>query len=223
MQHRFALITLLLLTLVGGTRVQAQFTFSMTWDSLNVPSPSVVNQNDTFRYDFTVNNLTNSTFSDSLIFKLRVAQNTFTLAAFDTLQIQPLGSRFFSLSDTAYALRYDGGVNVVVVWPTSPSQITTDSLIATLTVLSTNIEDAIVQGLPIDVFPIPSQQEIFFRMREGNVSIRNSEIRNLSGSVIFSCDGLPRMVSVVDFPAGIYFIHIEDELGRIAHLKMVKQ
>jgi hypothetical protein len=208
---------------MGSVPLSAQFSFQITWDSLNVPTPSVVNVNDTFRYNFTLNNLTNSPFNDSLYFHLRTNLGTFRIAEFDSLPIAALGSRNFSILESASAQRYGGGVNVVVVWPTSPAQITTDSLIDTLTVIVTSIDPAFEQGLPIEVFPIPSQQEIFFRLRDNKVVIRRSEIINLSGLVIRSYDSLPRSMSVEDLAAGIYFIRIEDDLGRTAHLKMVKQ
>ncbi len=224
MQYRFVRIALLLLTLMGSVPLSAQYSFHISWDSLNVPNPSVVNVNDTFRYDLTINNLTNSAFNDSLYFNLRTnLGGPFRIAAFNSIAIAALGSQAFSIPDTASALRYGGGVNVVVIWPTSPAQITTDSLIDTLTVIITSVDPAFSQWLPIDVFPVPSQQEVFFRLRDNKVVIRRSEIINLSGLVIRSYDELPRSMSLEDLAAGIYFIRIEDELGRTAHLKMVKQ
>lgn len=223
MQYRLAFITLLLFGMIGGARLQAQFIFDVTWDSLNVPSPSVVNANDTLRYDFAVTNTTNSPFLDTLIMKIRTPQGVFTLATYDSMFIQAFGTEFFSIPDTAYAVRYGGGVNVVVIWPTSPSPIVTDSLIETLTVITTSIDPAFEHGLPIDVFPVPGQQEVFFRLRDNQLSIRRSEIQNMAGQVIRTYVGLPRQISVADLAPGIYFMRIEDESGRMAMLKMVKQ
>ena len=107
MQYRFVRIALLLLTLMGSVPLSAQYSFHISWDSLNVPNPSVVNVNDTFRYDLTINNLTNSAFNDSLYFNLRTnLGGPFRIAAFDSVAISALGSQAFSIPDTASALRY---------------------------------------------------------------------------------------------------------------------
>lgn len=219
---RKVILSLLFVSLLCIGSLRAQVSFFLTWDSVNVPAPNVQASNDTVLYTLTLNNGTGSQFFDSLYFHLRTSLGTWVIASFDSTLIAPFGTKTFSFRDSTLSSRYGGGVNVVVIWPTSPSQIQTDSLIDSLTILLVDVDPLFSEAIGIDVFPIPSQMEIFFRQHDHSAIVISTEIQNLEGQVLRRIRGLPDSLSVAELPSGMYFIRFLDDLGRNTVIKVVK-
>lgn len=221
MQARVALYTLLLLTLLGFGQLQAQLSFHVSWDTGNVPFPRTQIFNDTVRYTLTLTNLTATPFSDTVDFQLRTTLGTFQIASFDSVNIAGFGSETFTFLDSTLASRYGGGINVVVVWPTSPSPMQTDSLRDTLRINTVSV-DPPSWGQQIEVFPVPSEGEVHLRQHSQAILIRRTELVDVTGRVIRSYGGLPSMISVHDLPKAVYFIRLEDDRGQQLVLKLLK-
>ncbi len=225
MQAKTALLTLLLFAALGLGRGYSQFTFHITWDSINVPAPDIQGENDTVRYTLTINNLSNVQFFDSMFFQLRTTVGVFQIASFDSISIPPNGSTVVSFLDSTATIgaKYGGGINIVVVWPTSPSPMVTDSLRDTLTIIKVGVHDPWVGGPVIDVFPVPAEAMVFLRCREPRVEVAATELQNMVGQVIQRFPGLPASIPLSHCPKGMYFIRVEDEHGRTSTFKILKQ
>jgi hypothetical protein len=207
---------------IGG--LKGQVVFQLSYDSLNFPTPSTQSYGGFVQYTFTIQNVSATTFSDSLYIRVRTDSITsFVLVAYDTLTIPPLDTFQVNASDSVIATRYGGGVNVLVIWPTSPSFIETDSITDTLIVLGTSVDEGRGNGLALDVFPVPSQGQVFLRARNHVLPIRQTCIVSVTGQILKREEGLPSCVDMNPLPRGIYFIHVEDEEGTVARIKIIKQ
>jgi hypothetical protein len=217
-------LTLLFALLVAFIGVNGQISFHLTYDSLNFPTPSTQSFGGTVRYQFAIHNNSGTAFIDSLRIKFRSNTGVFTLVEYDSVVI-PIGGVFnVDTIDTVSVGRYGGGINILVIWPTAPNPVLTDSIKDTLIVLTVGVDEGLSNTLPIDVFPIPSQEELFFRHRDPlSVPIVATEIWNVSGQRLRRFKGLPWEVYIGDLPQGLYFIRIEDEQGQSMRVKMIKQ
>lgn len=223
MQARVVVFTLLLLSLVGFSRLEAQiFPFHVSWDTGQVPLPRVQTFDDTVRYTLTLNNLSAVAFQDTIDFHLRTTTGTGIIATFDSVSIPAFGSLEFTFLDSTLNTRYGGGINVVVVWPTSSTQIDTDSLVDTLIINTVGVLPPHDKAL-LDVYPVPTTENVYLRMREQGVFVRRTELVDLTGRVIQSFLGLPPVIPLSDYPKGLYFIRTEDESGQHSTFKVVKQ
>lgn len=216
-------IALLIVLASGFKGLSAQTFLDFVWDSLNVPSPSVVNVNDSVVYNFSLVNQSPSTFSDSLGFMIRTNVGSFVLMPEDTATIGPFGVKPFSIIDTVSLLRYGGGVNVVVVWPTSPAPIVTDSLRDTLTVIIVSIDPKIEAQPGLIVFPNPTRDQLYLSRAADLPPIRRTEIIAADGRLVADFPGLPTHTSVSQLPQGIYLLRIRDDSDRVSTHRFVRQ
>jgi hypothetical protein len=214
---------LLLLTILGLGRVQAQFLFNVSWDSTQVPSPASQVFDDTVRYTLSITNNSPAFFADTINFRLRTSLGTFTIASFDSAFIPAFATVPFTFLDSTSSLRYGGGVNVVVIWPTSPTPIWTDSLIDTLTIITVSVDPGKEDGPAIAAFPVPGHDRLYLRNHDPMTIVTATEMQDVAGRVIFRDNNLPPSIPIAHLPDGVYFIRVMDATGRVTTLKMLKQ
>lgn len=217
---RFALLCFFGL---GVQSLRAQIFLDFVFDSLTFPNPSVANVGDSVMYDFALQNQSGVLFQDSLIFHIRTNAGTFQLAAYDSVTIASLDTAMFHIQDSVSLLRYGGGVNVVVVWPTSPSPVVTDSLRDTLTVIVVGIDPRIEARPGLIVFPNPSRDQIFLSRAADLPPIRRTEIIAADGRRVADFRGLPQGTSVAHLPQGMYLLRIHDEQDGVSTHRFVRQ
>jgi hypothetical protein len=218
------LITLLIAfsCAVGG--LKGQIVFQLSYDSLNFPNPSTQSYGGMVRYTFNIQNISTATFTDSLHILIKTDSISIdTLVSYDTITIPPQGVFVVDTLDSVVPTRYGGGINVLVIWPTSPSFVATDSITDTLFVLIASREEGFGKEPAVDVFPVPSQMQLFLRPRDPYPSIKETRMLNATGQLIRREDGLPHQIHMEDLPGGIYFIWIEAEDGGTAKIKVLKQ
>lgn len=216
-------LTLLSVFVLGVVPLRAQIFLDFEYDSLTFPNPSVANVGDSVMYDFTLRNQSGTPFIDSLTFHISTNAGTFELAAFDSVSIASFDTAMFHLQDTVSLLRYGGGVNVIVVWPTSPSPIVTDSLRDTLTVLFVSIDPKIEAHPGLIIYPNPTRDQVYLSRSADLPPIRRTEIIAADGRVVADFPGLPTHASVADLPQGIYLLRIRDDLNRVSTHRFVRQ
>lgn len=214
---------LTLLFLFGFGRTFGQITFTMVYDSMNFPTPTTQNQGGIVNYQFRLDNNSPATFQDSLYFFLRTPQGTFLLESYDSITIGPFDTTTFVIPDTVVALRYGGGVNVVVVWPTAPSFISSDSAYGTLTVTPVSVDPLSHAGPRVHVYPNPCHQALYFTQDRNALPVARVELMDQTGQVILQHAGLPHHLPISELPPGLYLLRIHDEQRGCATFKVVKQ
>ncbi|MFN8398085.1 MAG: T9SS type A sorting domain-containing protein, partial [Bacteroidia bacterium] len=114
-------------------------------------------------------------------------------------------------------------VNVVVVWPTSPAPIVTDSLKDTLTVILVSIDPKIDAQPGLIVFPNPTRDQLYLSRAADLPPIRRTEIIAADGRLVAEFKGLPKETSVAHLPQGLYLLRIHDDQERVSTHRFVRQ
>lgn len=224
-RKRKGFLVLLLVIFLGFGTVRAQTSLSVSWaDSLtSSPIPSTQVFNDTIRYTFHVANLSTTPFVDSLDFQLRTTLGTFLLTTIQGLNIPAQTDTIISFLDSTLATRYSGGINVVVVWPTLPGLVFTDTLRGSLFVGELAADDPSRVLSRIDAYPTPSRDELHFTIRDPRAKVVKTVMTNSFGEVIRSYDHLPETVVMNGLASGLYFVTVTESSGQRTTLKIMKQ
>ncbi len=222
MKRYLTCLLLLFFSLGLNQKLSAQPQLQILGDSLmGLISPNNVALNDTVTYAFNVENIGNVDFSDTLIINARVGSNTFVLADLGVQFIPVFGSEPFTVIDTVTLARYDGGVNVVVIWPTSP-HISGDSTMDSLTVQLVGIKDGSKNFLNIQAFPNPTNGDIYLRSNSA-ANITKTSIISLNGQVLQSGEGLSSPLQMSELAQGLYFVKIETDSGQQLMIRVQKR
>ena len=224
-RKRKGFFVLLLVIFLGFGAVRAQSALSFEWaDSLtSSPIPSSQVFNDTVRYSFHITNQTSTPFNDTVYLQLRTALGTFPLYTLYSLNLPVQSDTFVSFLDITTATRYSGGINVVVVWPTAPGYIFTDTIRGNLFVGELAADDPSRVLSRIAAYPVPSGDEVHFTIRDPRAKVVKTVIANSFGEVIRSYDHLPETVMMNGFGSGLYFVTVMESSGQRTTLKIMKE
>jgi hypothetical protein len=222
---RFTLCALAVFWMLLGA-AKAQTTFLIGYDSLNFPDPDTSSFGNSVRYEFDMQNVSGSSFSDTLRFMIRVNGGLPQLLGDSGIvTIGPALTKHFIFDDTVSALRYGGNINIVVIWPTSPSPIAVDSMYGMLFVYEgMGLKDGWdFASFDVGLYPVPTEAVLYTRLKEPQVRVLQTQLTNVMGNVLWKEDGLPSEILMSDFSAGIYFVRVTLEDGRIGRFKVIKR
>lgn len=223
------LLTGLLLCILGVlgsvSNVNAQAYLALFADSLNGPIfQTSVTEGLTLGFSFDVGNLGNATFSDSLTIMAKAGNNPPFVLKELGVQTIPVGSWLpVTASDTVSSARYDGGVNIVVIWPTTPSVIIgRDSSFDTVNVILLGVKDGASNFLELVAFPNPAGDEIYLHSNTGSI-VKNTKLISIEGQILRDYDGFPYSLPLSDLSAGMYFLRFETKSGEQMTIRITKR
>lgn len=226
MQKRFFLTCFLFFGLIAGT-VLAQPRLVIAPDSLNFINPQPAAFGGTVTYTFEVVNVGNLDFSDSIKIDasinggptIRLADSSgYFLPAFG-------GSAPFVVTDSVTAARYGGGVNIVVIWPTSPDLpgLDVDSITDTVFVTPLGIKDGLLDAARIVAYPNPTTGELHFLAKGDLPNIRLTQVLGIDGRILQQFDYMPAYLDLQELSAGAYFVRLQSLTGESALFKVFKE
>lgn len=223
MVQRKWLLSLLLFVLVCCGNLAAQLpNFHFVWNPASNPSPSTVPFDDTLKYVFTLENTNALSFVDSMHFNMRTSLGTFRIASYDSVVIPANGAYGFIVTDSSKSYKYTGGINVVVIWPTSPSMITTDSLVDTLTVITVGLWPSNPLEDEVNVYPVPTSGMLYFQYSLPRPAFARMEVTNAAGQVVRKFVGSPSSISLDGLSAGTYWLTFLTEHGPFTSVRVIK-
>ena len=214
--------SLLLFWICCFSAAQAQFIFHVEYDSLSPALPDSGVYGDTFNVGFRIYNNGLTNFNGPVTMQMRTGQGIFQLGDSATLSIPSQTSAVISAFDTLTFARYGGGVAIIVIWPTSPNFMNTDSLKDSIRILSMGIENGTEADFGVMIFPNPTADQLFFRGQSG-IPVRETVLTNMAGQVILRRQGLPRELSLEDLPTGYYFLRLIAPSGAVATFKVSRR
>ncbi len=215
-------LSLLLLMFCCFGASKAQFAFHIEYDTVGFSLPDSGSYGDSLPLDFRIYNNTTTPFADVVTFFMRTSQGTFVLGDTVGMTIPPGGNRVASVVDTLTFARYGGGISIIVIWPTSPSFMDTDSIKDEIKIIPLGIDNGDTKDFGVVIFPNPTTDQLYFR-RSSWLPIKETSLVNSSGQVILRQDGLPLHLDLGDLAAGFYYLRLRAPSGAVANFKIVRQ
>jgi hypothetical protein len=216
------IFSLLLLMFFGFGTSKAQLAFHIEYDSLSNPMPDSGSYGDTFVVGFRIFNISTTPFNDRVAILMRTSQGTFQLGDSLLMSIPAAGNGVISALDTLSFARYGGGISIIVIWPTSPSFMDTDSIKDAIKILPLGIENGDSKDFDVLIFPNPTTDQLFFR-RNKWFPIKETSLINSSGQVILRQDGLPVNLDLENLTAGFYYLRLLAPSGAVATFKVIRE
>lgn len=201
---------------------QAQFIFHVEYDSLQPAFPDSGAYGDTLGLGFRIYNNGLTSFNGVVAMQIRTSLGQFQLGDTAFMSIAPQTSSVINIHDTIRPGRFaPGGVNVIVIWPTSPNFLNTDSIKDNILITSVGIEDGSDADFDVQIYPNPTADQLYFRQR-GPLRVKEAVLTNMAGQVIFQQDGLPGTLSLEDLPKGYYILRLRAASGAVATFKVCR-
>jgi hypothetical protein len=216
------IFSLLLLVLCCFGAVKAQFAFHIEYDTVGFSLPDSGSYGDSVPLDFRIYNNTTTPFADVVTFFMRTSQGTFVLGDTVGMTIAPGGNRVASVVDTLSFARYGGGISIIVIWPTSPSFMETDSIKDEIKILSLGFENGDSKDFGLRIFPNPTTDQLFF-LWDRAFPIKETSLVNSSGQVILKQNGVPVKMDFGELSAGVYYLRLLAPSGALATFKVIRQ
>lgn len=115
------------------------------------------------------------------------------------------------------------GSNVMVVWPSTPATQPGDTAETGYYVDPiSSIAEGPQQRLDLQVYPNPTADMLRIRLNDPAVRIREVQIADAVGRLVYRASGLPESISLDRFPAGTYLVRFEVEGGRREARRIIK-
>jgi hypothetical protein len=198
--------------------------FILSYDTATFIQPTSVSFGDTVTYTLDVTNNSSTDFFGAVSFFRRVgngqADLIFTESFSDT--IAAFASKPFVLTDTVSALRFGGGINAVVVWPTAPGVVTLDTAYGHLEVKVVGIPEEMQDAYRMVVFPNPTAGSVRFQAEWSPLRARETVLMDQQGRRLRTENGLPGEMDLSGLPAGVYFLEVVLRDGARRRFKVVK-
>lgn len=208
-------------------QLKAQAHLVIVPDSLNFVSPQPASFGGSVTYRFQVVNIGNADFNDSIKIRASVNGGPSFLLADSAGYFLPAFTGFanFVVDDSVSIARYGGGVNIVVIWPTSPNlpDLDVDSISDTVFVTPMALEDGLLSQAQILAYPNPTTGELHFIARGQLPRMSGAHVFGVDGKLLRSYEAMPQSVDLSEFPAGLYFVRLECHNGEKALFKIMKE
>lgn len=188
------------------------------------PIPGPYFYNDTLNFEFDIFHTDSAFFNDSIWILQKVNSgpvDTVISTFLDTLtQFQQYRTNF---RDTIIPARY-GGINVVVIWPSAPNVIATDSA----KVIDFFVKNGVGIGEPsslsrIKIYPNPTADLARIEHDIRNHLVKSLELYTIDGRLIRKMDEIPDKVDVGYLADGHYLLRLTLISGESQTMRLVKQ
>lgn len=139
----------------------------------------------------------------------------------DTIFVQTNDTVTVNTSHTFRLSNYDGGDNVVVVWPLNQYITIPDSIYMHIYMILTNgIEED--QKTIVSVYPNPTREYLYLKQSDGK-RVNRVRIFNISGQLTSEEFLTKRSFDVAKFDSGVYIIQLFDIDNRsLGYVKFIK-
>lgn len=192
--------------------------FTVDYDTNTVVQPGVVDFGDTVYYSFNVRNVGTVPFAGNLqIMRRKDSTNTYMIDSIAGVNLPVNGSIPVFVEDIVTLARYDGGINILVIWPTAtvPGVVisTIDSVFGEVFVNPTTGTDEGKAFRGSTLYPNPAQQGFSLTMMDPNLHPTQFLLINAQGETARSWDNLPNRFDVSDQPTGMYYLVVRYSNG----------
>lgn len=181
---------MILATLLLAAGGYGQVALSIIQDSSSI-TPTTVNENDPLSYSLLVANLDSTQqFNGSLEIWVKANNNAPFIAYTDTVVVAQSGFATITFADLAVisSAKFDGGVNVVIVWPDSPSNPTAvDTFMTNITVNpAMQFASKVDSKSFADIYPLPAKDLLQVRFMVPIASSLDFLLTNEHGQVVLN-------------------------------------
>lgn len=223
-----AYLALLLPLLLICCNVSAQTPiFSVSYDTSTVVSPTLVQYGDSIQITFEVLNVGNADFNGALVINRSIDSVQFyQLDSITGVSIPAGGSFTVNTMDSIYSARYDGGINILVIWPTAMGS---SGVIPTIdTVLGEVYVDTTIMGVRVPtpaeiptIYPNPAQDKIFLQIPTNGPMPVYMELIGIDGRIVRKIEGNPSEIDLYGLPDGIWMLNIRFRDGTLSRHKVM--
>lgn len=216
---------LLFLLSTGKNYAQTNVVFSVQWDTSSV-SPSTLFFGDSLFMDFNIVNVGTADYvGEILILRQR---DSITTIALDTTPVVtiPVGDTLpYSGAHIVQQAQYDGGINILVIWPAGVSVPTT-----TLDTIYdyVNVLDTIVQGTKLPaadkkakIYPNPALDWIRIEYPANSPEPEAVRLYDATGKPVREIENGAEQLSLNGLAKGVYLLEIRYRNGLRQHAKLV--
>ena len=223
-----AYLALLLPLLLICCNVSAQTPiFSVSYDSSTVVSPTLVQYGDSIQITFNVSNVGTVDFNGDLVINRSIDSVQFyRLDSITGVSIPAGGSYTVNTADTIFSARYDGGINILVIWPTAMGS---SGVIPTIdTVFGEVYVDTTIMGvkapapsrIPI-IYPNPAQDKLFLQIPTNGPMPVSMKLVGIDGRIVRNIEGNPSEIDLYGLPDGIWMLNIRFRDGTLSRHKVI--
>lgn len=221
MKRFFLFPAFLLAVLISPSALSGQVVFTLSWDTLNFPTPQSVQVGQTVSYDFTIHNNTQQTFVGDIDLILRLDTTNYVMRTLPNETIPAFTSLPTNFTDTVQLARYSGGVNIVVIWPTAVNATTQDTISGSITVTGVSAQGPNVDLYELEAFPNPVSNGLRLRYDRPDL-VREVVLFDERGALLRRAQGLPGELDLSSLAAGVYFLQVRYRDGGLQRLKVLK-
>lgn len=214
---------LILPLLLCCSKVQSQtVVFTVSYDSITVVQPGVVNFGDSVNFTFTVGNIGTVPFNGSLLIMRRKDSTlTYQIDSITGVNIPVNGTIPVFTQDSVSSARYDGGINILVIWPTATMPgvaITTIDTVRGDVWVNTSTaagEGSLSKGTTL--YPNPATNAFRLDLGDPNKVPTQLVLLNAQGEIVRQWSDPNQRFDVSDLPTGMYYLQVHYSNGMTEH------